>query len=219
MAHKTDDEIVQNTHNLPRFFIQNRQIAWVILVATVLWGVVGYAGMPQRKDPDIPVRKALVIVPWPGASAEKVEQLVTKTIEEAVAQNAEVNKIESISRSGLALVYVSLDEYSDSDAGKAFDDVKGKLDEVRDLPQGAGPIQFVKDFGDTAALMLTVASPKVSDTEIAARSQRVQQAIAEARRVGGSAERAAPFSLVSCFPPVVSRELVEPPFRLLMRHF
>ena len=27
------------------------------------------------------------------------------------------------------------------------------------LPQGAGPIKFNSDFGDTAALMLTVASP------------------------------------------------------------
>ena len=27
------------------------------------------------------------------------------------------------------------------------------------LPQGAGPILYIKDFGDTSALMLTVASP------------------------------------------------------------
>ncbi|MCW3096457.1 MAG: AcrB/AcrD/AcrF family protein, partial [Chthonomonadaceae bacterium] len=219
MAHKTDEEILQTTHNLPRFCIENRQIAWVILIATVVWGVVGYTGMPQRKDPDIPVRQALVVVSWPGASAEKVEQLVIKPIEEAVAQNAEVDKIESISRSGLALVYVSLDEYSNTDAGKAFDDVKGKLDEVRGLPQGAGPIQFVKDFGDTAALMLTVASPKVSAAEIALRAQGIQRAIVEARRAGGSANSAEQVSLVFCFPPVVSRELVEPPFRLLLRHF
>ena len=54
-----------------------------------------------------------------------------------------------------------------ADTGKEFDDIKLKLDTIRDLPDGAGPINFIKDFGDTAALMLTVASPKVDDAEIA----------------------------------------------------
>ena len=35
-----------------------------------------------------------------------------------------------------------------------------KLDSIHDLPSGARPINFIKDFGDTAALMLTVASPQ-----------------------------------------------------------
>ena len=38
------------------------------------------------------------------------------------------------------------------------------------LPRGAGPIQFNSNFGDTAALMLTVASPKVTPTEVALRA-------------------------------------------------
>ena len=49
--------------------------------------------------------------------------------------------------------------------------VKLKLDAITDLPDGAGPINFVKDFGDTAALMLTVASPKVSDLEVELRAK------------------------------------------------
>ena len=53
------------------------------------------------------------------------------------------------------------------DVLKEFDDLKGKLDGIRDLPDGSGPIYFVKDFGDTAALMLTVASPRVGADEIA----------------------------------------------------
>src|SRR5262249_31989835 len=149
-------------------------------------GVWGYFKMPQRKDPDIPVRQALVIVPWPGASAEKVERLVTKRVEETVAGNAQVDRIESVSRDGVALVYVTLDEYANNDVGKEFDDVKLKLDGVHDLPDGTGPIQFVKDFGDTAALMLTVASPRVPKTEIAIRAKAVRQAIERQRALGRS---------------------------------
>ena len=61
-------------------------MAWVALVATVLWGIIGYFSMPQRKDPDIPVTTAMAIVPWPGMDAERVEERVTRRIEEVVAR-------------------------------------------------------------------------------------------------------------------------------------
>ena len=101
--------------------------------------------------------------------AEKIEQLVTRRIEEKIAENVRVEKIESNTRTGITAVYITLVEGT-RDTGKEFDDIKLKLDTITDLPDGAGPIDFVKDFGDTAALMLTVASPKASATDVAARA-------------------------------------------------
>src|SRR6185436_18704649 len=181
MSHtKTDAELIKNKHNTARFFVNTRQVSWVLLILTCLWGVYGYFTMPQRKDPDIQVRTAVALVPWPGSSAEKVEQLVTKKVEEQMAANSKVTKIESISRTGLAVIYVELDENL-KETGKEFDDIKLRLDGIRDLPSGAGPINFIKDFGDTAALMLTVASPEVSEVEIGLRARDLRRAIEEAR--------------------------------------
>ena len=112
------------------------------------------------------MRQALVLVHWPGAGAERIEQLVTRRIEEKIAENVRVDKIESNTRTGVTSVIITLVEGL-SDTGKEFDDIKLKLDTIRDLPDGAGPITFIKDFGDTAALMLTVASPKIDDAQIA----------------------------------------------------
>lgn len=79
MSHgKTDQELVNGKHNTARFFVQTRQVAWVLLLLTCAWGIYGYISMPQRKDPEVQVRTAVALVPWPGSSAEKVEQLVTK---------------------------------------------------------------------------------------------------------------------------------------------
>jgi multidrug efflux pump subunit AcrB len=90
-------------------------------------------------------------------NAEKIEQLVTRKIEEKIAQNANVEKIRSISRTNVSVVYVDLDEnFPGTQIGKEFDDIALKLDSIKDLPDGAGPIKFIKDFGDTSALMLTV---------------------------------------------------------------
>ncbi|MFN7944117.1 MAG: efflux RND transporter permease subunit [Blastocatellia bacterium] len=204
--HRTDAEIIARTHNTSRFFVETRHIAWVLLIATCLWGVYGYVSMPQRKDPEVQVRTAVALTPWRGASAEKVEQLVTKKIETQMAANSKVTKIESISRTGLSVVYLDLDENL-KETGKELDDIKLKLDGIHDLPDGAGPINFIKDFGDTAALMLTVASPKASDIEIELRAKAIQAALEQARPQAEMTNRAA---LIACLPQSLAGSNLQP---------
>src|SRR5690349_25125190 len=204
--HKSDEEIIRTKRNTARFFVEKRHVSWVLLIAECLWGGYGYIKMPQRKDPEVQVRTAVALVPWPGASAEKVEQLVTKTVEEKVAANAKVTKIESISRTGLAVIYVELDENL-KETGKEFDDIKLRLDGIHDLPSGAGPINFIKDFGDTAALMLTVASPKVDDADIALRAQAIKTAI-ENERANVAGDKSSRFTLVLNTPVAIQPHLM-----------
>src|SRR5215470_10737331 len=163
-------------YNVPRFFVENQQVSWVLLAGVVAWGIWAYAAMPKRKDPDIPVRQVAVVTPWPGQSAERVEQLVTRKIEERVAQNIRVSEITSTTRPGLSVVYAEVDENARIDASKEFDDIKVKLDALTDLPEGAGPIQFIKEFGETSALMLTVASPPASGPQIQLLSEQIAAA-------------------------------------------
>ena len=63
--------------NVARFFIEQQHVAWVCLAVALLWGLYGLKNMRQRKDPAIPVRQAVVIVPWQGASSGQIGQLVT----------------------------------------------------------------------------------------------------------------------------------------------
>jgi multidrug efflux pump subunit AcrB len=162
----TDPEAKSSRPSVPRFFVENRHVSWVLLVGVIAWGIWAYGAMPKRKDPDIPVRQVAVVTPWPGQSAERVEQLVTRKIEERVAQNIRVSEITSTTRLGLSVVYAEVDENARIDTGKEFDDIKVKLDALTDLPEGAGPVQFIKDFGETSALMLTVASPPASNPRL-----------------------------------------------------
>src|SRR5262245_11859926 len=163
-------------YSVARFFVENRHVSWVLLIGVVGWGVWAYAAMPKRKDPDIPVRQVAVVTPWPGQSAERVEQLVTRKVEERVAQNIRVSEITSTTRAGLSVVYAEVDENARIDTGKEFDDIKVKLDALTDLPEGAGPIQYIKEFGETSALMLTVASPPASGPQLQLLSSRIAAA-------------------------------------------
>src|SRR5262249_57966004 len=85
--------------------------------------------------------------------------------------------IRSLSFPNFSLVFVQLDE-NVKDTLKQLNDINLRLNELSNqLPQGAGPIQFNSNFGDTAALMLTVASPPASDIDVALRARSVRKAI------------------------------------------
>src|SRR5258708_6774248 len=211
MAYKNDQDRIEKTRNAPRFFVEHPQVSWMLLMGVLIWGWFGYHSMPQRKDPDIPVRVAVAFCSWPGATAQQVEQFVTRPIEDAVAENKTIHPgtasdygIRSVSLPGAAYVYVQLAE-NVSDVKRQFSDINLKLDALNNqLPQGAGPISFQSDFGDTAALMLTIASPKADQVEISIRAQEMQAAIQSVRAKRKFKEHGVPVAIAYSFPRSVS---------------
>src|SRR6202166_4097508 len=216
MAHEKNQDI-SNRRNITRFFVEHPHISWMMLVAVLVWGWFGYSSMPQRKDPEIPVRVAVAACPWPGATAEQVEQFVTRRIEDVAAENKTIHPgtdadygIKSISLPGYSFVYLQLDE-GVTDTKRQFSDINLKLNALNaQLPQGAGPIIFQSDFGDTAALMLTVASPNADDIEIAARANAVETAIRKMRNSKQQNRAGQRVTVVDSFPQSISaREILD----------
>jgi multidrug efflux pump subunit AcrB len=165
--------------NISQLFVVKRPIAWTAMISVMVWGVYAYLMMPQRQDPIIPVVTGVIITPYPGAEAEKVEQEVTRKIERKVAENPAVEHVKSISRPGISIVYVELFE-TERHAELVWQDVRGKLGEIKDLPVAAGkPTQSLlnKDFGDSVAVMLTLSSPPISDLEIKLRATSIRNAL------------------------------------------
>src|SRR5258707_1352502 len=221
MAHKSDQERIEQTRNAPRFFVEHPQVSWVLLVGVLICGWFGYRSMPQRKDPNIPGRVGVASCPWPGATSQQVEQLVTRPIEDTVAQNKTIHAgtpadygVRSVSLPGYSYVYIQLADEVD-DLKLQFSDINLKLNALNaQLPQGAGPISFASDFGDTAALMLTVASPKADSVEINLRAQSIQAAILSARAAKKATLPARLVTIIYPFPESVSPRAVTGPAAL-----
>ncbi len=211
MPHKSDAEIVGTTHNIARFFTENRKVGLVVLVGIFLWGAYGYAHMPKRKDPEIRIRTAMAVCPWPGVSADQVEQLVTRKIEEKAAENEDLNKagagnkygMTSLTLNGLSQVTIQL-AANVADTRKVFSEIQVKLESINDLPQGAGPIQFVSDFGDTAAMMVTVASPSADEVSIVLQARAIAKAIDRVRAMVPAGQPGSRAAVVVAFPQSIS---------------
>ena len=74
--------------NLSRLFVEKRAIGWIALIATLIWGALAFRGLPQRKDPEVISRTAVITTQFPGARAEEVEQLVTLPVEQTARRIA-----------------------------------------------------------------------------------------------------------------------------------
>src|ERR1700726_1638124 len=208
MTHAQNEQSTNKENNLARFFLEQRHVAWVSLAVALLWGIYGLVKMRQRKVPDIPVRQAMIIVPWQGTSAAQVEQLVTRKIEQAIASNQWVPEIKSASRTGSTMIQFELAEKGKYDRDKELDDVKIRLDAIHDLPQGAGPFLYTKDFGDTSALMLTVASPTADPAQVAWISKLVETQVRQVRS-GLDTHTRPRRSIVVAFPKSIDSDEVE----------
>lgn len=200
---KTDQEYIATTHNMARYFVQTRQVGWILLFVTLLWGFYAYNSMEKRKDPLYSNYYAVAACQWPGATADQVEQLITRRMEQKISENMKVVEIKSVSRANVSIITLKIDDRV-QDTEKQFDDVALRLNQIQDLPNGAGPIMFDKDYGDVTTLMLTVASPKASDVEISIRADAIKRAIESTRLRApphGTQERV---SIVACFPQSIS---------------
>ena len=143
MALEHEQEI-SNRRNIPRFFVEHPHISWILLLGVLIWGYFGYTSMPQRKDPDIPVRLGVAACPWPGATAQQVEQYVTRRIEDVAAENKSIHPrtdadygIKSVSLPGYSFVTIQLDE-GITDTKRQFSDINLKLNALKHaaVPRG-----------------------------------------------------------------------------------
>uniref|UniRef100_UPI0035AF464C efflux RND transporter permease subunit n=1 Tax=Arenimonas sp. TaxID=1872635 RepID=UPI0035AF464C len=78
----------------------------VLAVAGLLLGLFATMITPREEEPQIDVTMANIIVPFPGAPAEDVENLVSVPLEQVLSEIEGVKHVYSISRAGSSLITV-----------------------------------------------------------------------------------------------------------------
>lgn len=174
--------------NLARVFAEKPQIGWVALVAVLVWGGVSYVKMPQRKDPEVKIKTAVINTVWPGATAEDVEQFVSRPLELLAGQVARVDVITSTSRAGRSTVFVTLeDSVRPSMVAPVWDDLRARLDTLKGLPATAQRPILNSNFGDTATVVFSVASPLADPLEVSLRAELIRRVVEPRRALAGGA--------------------------------
>ncbi len=143
---------------LTEIAIKENRLTLVMVFFITLGGLIALFNLPRSEDPKIPFRFALITTVYPGASAERMENLVTRKIEEAVKEVHEVSFVNSLSRNNASGVLIKLkDDYKN--LRPIWDRLRRKVDRVaQDLPDGVQGPFFNDEYGEVFGIIVTIAS-------------------------------------------------------------
>ncbi len=136
--------------NIAEFSMKKSVITWTLTFVMLVLGYFAYVGLPRLEDPEFAIKEAVILTPYPGASAIEVQEEVTEVIEKAVQEMGQLKRVESYSSRGMSLVHVLIkDKYRKDALPQVWDELRRRMgDHENDLPPGAGPITVNDAFGD-----------------------------------------------------------------------
>lgn len=142
-------------------FFRNGHLLVLSIMVLVVAGLSAINSIPRLEDPRIDTRNVLVITPYPGASSERVEALVTDVIEDELRQLHEIKEIKSTSRSGTSIVSLELQSWVDNSSNEQiFSKIRDGINNAKlNFPQGAGDPILDERRGATAFTLLIGLQP------------------------------------------------------------
>ena len=178
-----------------------RYKAFPLAIAIIfsLLGLYALYDMPRNEFPNFTIRQGVVIGIYPGASAEKVEEQLTKKVEEYIFGFNEVNKEKtySYSRDGMMYIFVEVaGRVDDKDTKIFWNKLKhGTLLLNQQLPKDVLGIIVNSDFGSTSSVLLSVESKargyKSLEKNVEEIEERLREihSLAKITRVGNQTEK------------------------------
>jgi len=96
--------------NITEFSIEKKRILFTLLFVIFITGIITYMNMPRSEDPGFIIKNAVVLTYFPGASPERIEQLITDKLEKTIQELPEIDNIMSQSKPGISIVYINIQE-------------------------------------------------------------------------------------------------------------
>lgn len=142
--------------NITAIALRNNRTTIVLMLVILLAGFQSYLNMPRAYDPGFIIRAAQVVTYFPGASPERVEQLVSDKLEKVVQEIPELDFVTSESRTGVSIIVVNIKE-SYKNMRPIWDNLRRKIDDVQnELPDGIIGPEVNDEFGDVYGIVLTL---------------------------------------------------------------
>ncbi|MDZ7795429.1 MAG: efflux RND transporter permease subunit [Spirochaetia bacterium] len=118
------------------FSVRNPVLINILMVTLLVLGVFSVARLPKEQFSEVPFYWANIVVPYPGVSAEDVEETVTIPIENQYKDIEKLKRIQSVTSEGLSLVRIEFDDgISSREFDKLFQDVQTRFGKIS-LPEG-----------------------------------------------------------------------------------
>jgi multidrug efflux pump subunit AcrB len=129
--------------NLSALAVRESAITVFLIVALAIIGIFSYIKLGRAEDPPFTVKTLTVAAVWPGATAQEMQDLVADPLEKRVQELKWYDRVETLTRPGLAVMMVTLkDTTPPKEVPEQFYQARKKLgDTAHMLPAGViGPL-------------------------------------------------------------------------------
>jgi len=157
--------------------IHNKTTVAIFSLFVIVGGIAAYFGVGKLKNPAFPIQTAVVITPYPGASAEEVELQVTEIIEKAAQKMGSLKHVRSMSQPGLSTVFVDIkDSYPPEAMPQIWNELRERIHDAQGLlPKGAGAPEVIDHYGRTYGVFLALSGGGFSFEELRRYAEYMQK--------------------------------------------
>lgn len=120
---------------LIEFSVKNRVIVNLLAIVLIGTGLLTYASMHREMFPEFSRKAVRIETRYLGASPQEVEKLITAKVEEVLSEVDGMDEMLSISHESFSEVLLRF--HADTNMDRALSDVRGLLENIRNLPEEA----------------------------------------------------------------------------------
>lgn len=160
--------------------IQYKNIVYFIVAVFVALGIFSILRINKDEFPTFEIKEGLVVGVYPGASAEQVEQQLTKPLEDVLFTVPEVlRSSNSYTQNGICYIYVNLD-CSPQKRNEVWTKIKMKLSAAKmTLPPGVLAVQVIDEFGSVSSMLVAMESSDKSYSQLEKYAQELSSRLYE----------------------------------------
>jgi multidrug efflux pump subunit AcrB len=163
--------------NLTEWALGHRAIVLFLILAIAIAGTLSFTRLGQLEDPKFSVPSMTVMVMWPGATAQQVQDEVLNRMEKKFEQLDHFEKVVTFARQGYGGMTISVwGGTSKADQREAWYQARKKFTDLKlELPDGViGPI-FNDEYGDVSGLLYAVKGDGVGPAELADAAEDIKR--------------------------------------------
>ena len=154
--------------NLTELSLKNKTLVWYFIVVIALAGVFSYMKLGRMEDPAYTVRKMVVTVAWPGATAQQMEEQVTDKLEKKLQDTPHLD-----------------DEIDSTRVRSVWQEVRNLADDTkRTLPEGVYGPDYNDHFDDVYGSVYAVTGDGYSYEELRQKAEILRREMLNVPDVG-----------------------------------
>ena len=154
-----------------RFFAAHPTAANLVMIIFIVLGIIAAPKLQRATFPDFTEGEVEIRIPYPGASAEDVEEAICQRIEDAVDGINDLEEVRCEAREGLATAVLKLLEGRNLDS--FVDDIKTEVEAIDNFPEQT-ELPIIKPLGRTDHVVSLAVTGPMSATDLKVYAEQIK---------------------------------------------